>query len=350
MKNIDAPNKKLKFALFGHGYHLCYLIKLLVTHGFPRPVVITHPKEHHERDRKLLDDPDLYEYVFDVAEEHDVTVMQTDKVNLQSVQDFLTDQKCDIGFSLSCRSIIKEDVINFFNGNIFNIHPTFLPNERGGGTFSWRILNNVKEVSATLHYIDTGIDTGNVVLQKEKLIVTDFPKPYDYMVETNILYKILLNAFIDDLPNILETDGIRQVESESTYLPRLITETNGAIDWTINGVFIERTIRAFSNPYPGAFTYIKGTKISIMESYFEENNHGMHPLMYGKIIKHTEEGASKAVVKDGYLYVTKIKDCYGEVHIPSGMISHPGQFYTPINLVEIAKYTTNKISKVKLEN
>jgi methionyl-tRNA formyltransferase len=170
------------------------------------------------------------------------------------------------------------------------------------------------------------------------------------MTETNIIYKNLLNDYINNLPNILENEGVKQIESEGSYFPRLITETNGAIDWTINGDFIEKTIRAFSDPYPGAFTYIKDTKILIMESYFEKNNHNMHPLMCGKIIKHIEDGSIKVVVKDGYLYVTKIKNIHGDECIPSEVITHPGQFYTPIELIEIAKYKTTKVSNLNFEN
>ena len=37
----------MKFALFGHGFHLCYLTKLLIDNGFEKPVIITHPGQFH---------------------------------------------------------------------------------------------------------------------------------------------------------------------------------------------------------------------------------------------------------------------------------------------------------------
>ena len=230
----------------------------------------------------------------------------------------------------------------FFSGNIFNIHPTFLPNERGGGTFSWRILNNIKEVSATLHYIDTGIDTGNIVLQDKKVIDIDYPKPYDYMVETNIIYKSLLEDFINKIECFIKTNGVKQKDSQSTYFPRLITETNGAIDWSISGDYIERMIRAFSDPYPGAWSFLNGNKVFIMDSFFEEDNHGMHPLMYGKITQHTKKNLLKVVVDGGFLYLSRIHDYQTNNTINSLLINHPGQFYTPTNQLETAKYTTKQ--------
>jgi len=350
MEQMERLEKKMKFALFGHGFHLCYLMRLLVDQGFEKPVIITHPRESHERDRRLLNDLNLYQYLFEVAEELDVKVIEVDKVNQQSVIDFLKDQECDIGFSLSCRSIIKKEIIDFFSGNIFNLHPTFLPNERGGGTFSWRILNDEKEVSATLHYIDMGIDSGNIVLQDKKIIDIDFPKPYDYMAETNIIYKSLLDDFLNNIESFIKTDGVQQKDSESTYFPRLITETNGAIDWSIKGDYIERVIRAFSDPYPGAWSFLNGAKVSIMDSFFEENNHGMHPLMNGKIIQHTEKSLLKVVVDGGYLYVSRINNHQTNMPISSELIHHPGQFYTSTAQLETAKYKTSKVSQINVEN
>jgi len=334
------------FALFGHGYHLCYLVRLLIDQGFPNPVIITHPKEKHERDRGQLKDPDLYEYLFDVADKYDIRVLQIDKVDSQQVSDFLEEHNCDIGFSLSCRSIIKQKTIDFFNGRIFNIHPATLPKERGGAIFSWRILNNIFEVSATIHYIDTGIDTGNIVLQKCKYIERDFPTPADYMAETNSIYKNLLNIFLRNLSTIINNNGNLQNESESTYYPRLVTEINGAIDWSLSGEYIERTIRAFSFPYSGAFTHLNGEIVSIMNSTFEEIDHDMHPLMYGKVINTTKQGPCKVVVSDGYLYVYKIKDAQGVIQDLDDIITFPSQFYTPIELVESAKNKIIKISKL----
>lgn len=336
----------MKFALFGHGYHLCYLTRLLVENGFEKPVIITHPRERHERDRRLLTNPKLYQYLFEMAEQLDVTVMEADKVNQRSVIEFLRIQECEIGFSLSCRSIIKKEIIDFFNGKIFNLHPTSLPNERGGGTFSWRILNGNKEVSATLHYIDEGIDTGNIVLQTKKSIHMDYPKPIDYMIETNNIYECLIDDFVKNIDSLTKDSGIEQKESDSSYFPRLITENNGAIDWSLHGTYIERMIRAFSDPYPGAWSYLNGVKVSIMESSFEDGDHQMHPLMNGKIIQHLENNTFKTVVEGGFIYVSKIKTHKTNVLLNTNLVTHPGQFHTPTVDLEIAKSKTSKISDV----
>jgi len=338
--------KKLKFALFGHGFHLCYLAKALIKNGFEKPVIITHPKLLHERDRSQLTDPKLYEYLFDVANDYHLTVLEAEKVDQPSVLNFLAENKCDVGFSLSCRSIIGKKVIDFFDGKIFNIHPAYLPKERGGGIFSWRILNNIKEISATIHYLDEGIDTGNIVLQEKGILEKKYPKPYDYLVATNDMYQKLINEFIKELSSILSSSGTIQLNADSTYFPRLYTELNGAIDWSWDGDIVERTIRAFSDPYPGSFTYLKDQKMHIPEAMFEKHEHQMHPLLYGKIIRLNENGHAHVVVRDGFVIVPKIKDLEGRVMVPGQIINLPSQFYTPHQALEEAKHKTMKVSKM----
>ena len=274
-------------------------------------------------------------------------VLETDVVNKQSVLDFLEQQNSNVGFSVSCRSIIKSPIINFFKGRIYNIHPTLLPEEKGGGTFSWRILNNDDQISATLHLIDEGIDTGNILMQKKEKLRKVYPRPSDYMTRTNVLYKELIDSFLDQLPLILDLKGQTQSNLEGSYLPRLFTELHGAIDWSLDGSFIEKTIRAFSYPYPGAFTFYKEDKIQILESMFSEYSHEMHPLTHGKVISFDSNGYAKVIVRGGFLIVSKVLKKETENNLPSELFSHPVHFHTPNEYLERALSKSIKISETK---
>lgn len=333
-----------QFALFGHGIHLCYMAKELINRGFKKPVIITHLKDRHYRDKVLMDDKALHEDIFEVAIELDLKLIDVDKVNSNTVLDFLKENMCDIGFSLSCRSVIKDPIIDFFKGRLFNIHPSFLPKERGSGTFSWRILNDSKEISGTIHYIDKGIDTGNILLQEKIFLMNETPYPYDYLVSTTKLYKKLIDNFLCNIEVIINQPGVKQSEFEGSYFPRLITEINGAIDWAIDGKLIERTIRAFSSPYPGAFTYINGIKVSILKSKFKKNNHEMHPITYGKVICFTRKNDVKVVVKNGFIYFDKVKIISSNELVKIvDFFDHPIQFHTPYEEIDLSKYQKKSV-------
>ena len=75
---------------------------------------------------------------------------------------FLPDVICSIYY----RYIIADSVINIVKGKIFNLHPALLPKYRGCSSLTWAIINGENQCGYTFHYIDTGCDTGNIIIQK----------------------------------------------------------------------------------------------------------------------------------------------------------------------------------------
>jgi methionyl-tRNA formyltransferase len=61
--------------------------------------------------------------------------------------------------------IIKETVLCIPNSGVLNLHPAFLPFNRGWHTPTWAILDGTP-IGATLHFMDEGVDTGDIVHQK----------------------------------------------------------------------------------------------------------------------------------------------------------------------------------------
>jgi len=71
----------------------------------------------------------------------------------------------DIISSVYYRNIIKKDIIDACNGKIFNAHPSLLPRHRGCSSVPWSIIDGDTVTGISYHYIDEGIDTGNIILQ-----------------------------------------------------------------------------------------------------------------------------------------------------------------------------------------
>lgn len=79
----------------------------------------------------------------------------------------------DIVSSVYYRNIIKDDVISYCGGRIFNLHPSLLPRHRGCSSVPWAILEGDQVTGITYHYIDSGIDTGPILLQAALPITDD---------------------------------------------------------------------------------------------------------------------------------------------------------------------------------
>lgn len=72
----------------------------------------------------------------------------------------------DIIISYNYKYIIKPDVISFMNGKIINLHISLLPWNRGASPNFWSFIDNTPK-GVTIHYVDAGLDTGDIIAQKE---------------------------------------------------------------------------------------------------------------------------------------------------------------------------------------
>jgi len=296
-----------KFAIFGRILYTDHFIRELHKNGFPKPVVIVSSDEEYKRDKKILAPLGLYGDLEKLEKEGLCELYKFSNVNNSSVVDLLSEKKCNIGISINCRDIINEKIINFFNNKIFNIHDSYLPNERGGALNSWRILNGINSVGNTIHFLEKDIDSGPIVLRKHSDINKVNPLPIDYLKTEVKNCEFLLTKFCNILANNGKIPSLLQNNNKSFYFPRLYTKLNGAINWDWDVSEIERFIRAFSHPYEGAYTYYRDTKIHILNAHIEENsNLVFHPFCNGKIITNLDNGNVRVVAGKSSLIITEI--------------------------------------------
>ncbi len=74
--------------------------------------------------------------------------------------------KPDIIVSYNYNYIIKKEIIDMVNGNIINLHISLLPYNRGASPNFWSFIDDTPK-GVTIHYVDEGIDTGDIIAQKE---------------------------------------------------------------------------------------------------------------------------------------------------------------------------------------
>ena len=62
--------------------------------------------------------------------------------------------------------IVKEEIIDLYDGKLINLHISFLPWNRGSDPNLWSLVDNTPK-GVTIHYMDAGIDTGDIIVQAE---------------------------------------------------------------------------------------------------------------------------------------------------------------------------------------
>ena len=334
---LTLPSKEqLKFCLLGAGFHLCSLAEMLCRRRFPPPLVVTYPRAQHARDRALLTDPRVYRNVFAVAEELGLQLIEAETVNTSALIEDAQKQGCCAAFSLSWRQRIGSAFLDAFNARVFNLHPSLLPKDRGSGTFSYRIMNRQNEVSATIHLVDQGLDTGPVILQRASEVTDARPKPVDFLIATNEIYILLLEEFLDLVEAGEPLTLTPQDESQHTYLPLLHTETNGAIDWDWSVDEIERFVRAFSDPYPGSFTFDGDRRIVIVDAEAQDSPVPYHSYLAGRVLSLQPDGSALVIARGGLLRLKRVVADGREV-APAQGLRHTSSLQTPRSVLERAR-------------
>jgi phosphoribosylglycinamide formyltransferase-1 len=69
--------------------------------------------------------------------------------------------------------VLKQEMLNAFAGRIINIHPSLLPKYRGLEAWTQALRANEQITGCTVHYVDAGVDTGEILAQKRVPILPD---------------------------------------------------------------------------------------------------------------------------------------------------------------------------------
>jgi phosphoribosylglycinamide formyltransferase-1 len=69
--------------------------------------------------------------------------------------------------------VLKQEMLNAFAGRIINIHPSLLPKYRGLEAWTQALKANEQITGCTVHYVDAGVDTGEILAQKRVPILPD---------------------------------------------------------------------------------------------------------------------------------------------------------------------------------
>ncbi len=89
-------------------------------------------------------------------------VQRTDPID----REFLEASAIDFAVSYRYRHLVRKPVIDYLKGNIINLHISLLPWNRGADPNLWSFLEDTSK-GVSIHYMDEGIDTGDIVAQKE---------------------------------------------------------------------------------------------------------------------------------------------------------------------------------------
>ena len=158
--------------------------------------------------------------------------------------------------------ILPRDVLQIPRLACLNLHASLLPRWRGAAPFQAAIAAGDSETGITVMYMDEGLDTGDILLQRNIEIL---PSDTGGSLHDR-LAQIAPGTLLESLRLLASGNAPRvsQDNARATYAPKLKRE-HGQIDWFESAEAIERKIRAY-NPWPGAFMKLERQNLKIFSA------------------------------------------------------------------------------------
>lgn len=202
------------------------------------------------------------EYLREKASEAKVDFLVEKNVNSESFASRLRGYGADLFVSMSFDQILRRPLFSLPRLGTINCHAGKLPFYRGRNVLNWALINDEKEFGITVHYVDDGVDTGDIILQTLHPIsdVDD--------------YGSLLSRAFAECPTILHqaiqllhAGTAKRIPQSSFASAGLICTQripgDERIDWSMSSREVFNFVRALSDPGPRAMASIDSVPVAI---------------------------------------------------------------------------------------
>ncbi|HZZ40497.1 MAG TPA: methionyl-tRNA formyltransferase [Acidobacteriaceae bacterium] len=230
-------------------------LKLALRAGYDVPLVVTQPDRPVGRDQTLTAPP-----IKATAMEAGIPVVQPEKIkNNPELRAQLEALRPDAILVVAYGRIIPQWMLELPRLGNLNLHASLLPKYRGAAPIQWAIANGEPATGATTMRLDEGLDTGDILLQREMTLAPD-------MTATNV-FPLLAEMGADLMMETLrELDAgavtpRKQDHGRATLAP-ILTREDGRMDFTQPSMTLYNRWRGFQ-PWPGAWTLLGGKKLTV---------------------------------------------------------------------------------------
>lgn len=220
--------------------------------------VLTQPDRPTGRGRQLRPGP-----VKALADAHGIPVHQPQRLDEQGARELLQPLQPDVMVVVAYGLLLPPAVLALPRYGCFNIHASLLPRWRGAAPIERAMLAGDEITGVTLMQMDSGLDTGDILLQEQTPI--DPADTGESLADRlSRLGGELLCQGLDQLAETGRLPGRPQDGAASSYAAKL-RKDEAAIDWHQPASVIRRQIQALSPRMP-AYTNLDGERIRLLDA------------------------------------------------------------------------------------
>ncbi|MCH1961012.1 MULTISPECIES: methionyl-tRNA formyltransferase [Romboutsia] len=219
--------------------------------------VITQPDKPQNRGKKLGMPP-----VKELALKYDIPVYQPLKARDEEFVNVLKELNPDVIVVVAYGQILPKSILDIPKFGCINVHVSLLPKYRGAAPINWVIINGEEKTGVTTMYMDEGLDTGDMILQKEFAL--------DNEITAGELHDKMMVVGAETLKETLDliekgcAPRTKQNHDEFSYAP-MMDKSLGNIDFNKSAKDIHNLVRGV-NPWPSAYTTYDGKTMKVWKT------------------------------------------------------------------------------------
>ncbi len=217
--------------------------------------VYTQPDRPSGRGNKILFSP-----VKEFALQHNLQVFQPTRIKTPDALELFASHTADVAVVVAYGRILPQSFLEVFPKGALNVHFSILPKYRGAAPVNWAIVRGETKTGVTTMKMDVGLDTGDILLQRETEIGAD-ENAIELMQRLSFIGANLLS---ETLTMLDELTGQPQNNEVATFAP-IMKKENGAIDWNLSAREIVNRVRGFQ-PFPTSFAKYQDKKLTIWKA------------------------------------------------------------------------------------
>lgn len=209
--------------------------------------------------------PDRPDPLWAAASAAGILTFPTARLKKEEVLDAYAATQPDLCVMAFVTHILPQRVLTLPKLGTIQYHPSLLPRHRGRSAINWAIRMGDEMTGVTIFWVDEGIDTGPILMQREVAIGADDTVGSLYF---NSLFPVGVQMLVESVRLVREGTAPRvpQDESQATYEPPA-DDSNSAIDWSRPARDVYNLVRG-SDPQPGAHALFRGQQIRIFDAQF----------------------------------------------------------------------------------
>ena len=199
------------------------------------------------------------------AESNQIDFIPIQDINSTAALELLNGYEPDLLVSMSFDQIFKRAILAQFPSGVINCHAGALPFYRGRNVLNWALINGEDEFGVTAHFIDEGIDTGDIIVQRTAPI--SMHDTYASLLERAAE---LCGVVVHEAVRLIADQNVQRTAQSSIHPVGFYTGRrlpgDEWIDWNWTSQRIYNFVRAITDPGPCARTMVDGVELKVVKA------------------------------------------------------------------------------------